>query len=270
MVVGFMIALVAGLGLWKASDWWSSVNTAKQNIRESSDKARADVQVAVKGATATIEASASEAEKQSESFSGFATKTKDGLSRQSNSLGKDVASTRAQLAGAEKLQEQMNGMQRELQKANDTIRDQQRVISSSGEFVKKIFSSHITEFFSMGNDPSTKFATVPIPKSANSLVYLLLKTSPIKETLQLQYRVFAQQADTFASIHNLVVFNWGEPIANLNNQRLSISYFPDKTDTVVIHSLRIESGRHYADDVPKPLGNPDSDPGFKGNTSGLR
>lgn len=48
-IVGIVVALVAGLGLWKASDWWSSVNAAKQNIKESSDKARADVQGAVKG-----------------------------------------------------------------------------------------------------------------------------------------------------------------------------------------------------------------------------
>lgn len=160
----------------------------------------------------------------------------------------------------------MNGMKVELQKATDTIRDQQKVISSSEEFVKKIFSSHITDFFVVGHEPSTRLATIPPVKGGNkSLVFFLLRNSPVKETLQIQYRVFAQPVNSFVSIHNLVLFNWGESLENLKDQQLSASYFPDKTDPVVIHSLRVEKGRVYADDEPMPLTNKDSDPDFKGN-----
>jgi hypothetical protein len=264
-IVLIIIGFVAALGIWKASDWWSSVNAAKKAVTESSNKARDDVQNAVKVATGKINTSASQASQQSQLFSAYAANAEADLSKQSNGLKRDVDNTRQQIASASALQPQMTEMQKELKTATDQMREQQRAISSSEEFVKKVFSSHRIDLYTVGHEPPTKLVTLPPTASnKNSIVAFLLSNSPIRETLQLQYRVFAQPPDSFTTIHNIVIFSWGEPLANLNDQQLSASYFPDKSDTEIIKALRVENGRIFADGEPLPLFN-QADPGFKGN-----
>ena len=94
---------------------------------------------------------------------------------------------------------------------------------------------------------------------------LLLSQTPIKETVQLQYHVFAQQPNTyFVLAHNLMMFFWGEPVTNLETKQISVSYFADLGDKELIRSLSEHDGRWFADDQPLPkFGEPDPD--FKGN-----
>jgi hypothetical protein len=202
---------------------------------------------------------------QSQAFTTFASNAKIDLSKQSTGLKRDVDNARQQIAGASTLQPQMAAMRKELKTATNEMRDQQQVISSSEEFVKRVFSSHKTDYFTVGHEPPTKLVTIaPPPNSKRSIVAFLLSSSPIRETLQLQYKVFAQPPDSYLTIHNLVIFSWGDPLSSLNDQELSASYFPDKSDTDLIHSLRVENGRIFADDEPLPLVN-QPDPDFKGS-----
>jgi hypothetical protein len=93
----------------------------------------------------------------------------------------------------------------------------------------------------------------------------LLSQTPIKETLQLQYHVFAQQPNTSQMLaHNLMMFYWGEPATNLTGKQVSVSYFADVGDKEIIHALTQHDGRWFADDQPLPKFN-QPDPDFKGN-----
>ena len=66
------------------------------------------------------------------------------------------------------------------------------------------------------------------------------------------------------AIHNLVIFNWGDPADNLKAHQLSASYFPDDSDKDVIKALSEREGRVYADGEPLfRLG--ETDAGFTGN-----
>ena len=265
IVVGFVTAIAAGLGIWKASDWWSSVNAAKKVVTESSNKARDDVQKSVKDATDKINTSASQASEQSKSFSTYATHAEADLSKQSTGLKRDVDNTRKQIASASTLQPQMTEMQKELKISTDQMREQQKVFSSSEEFVKQVFSSHTFDIYNVGREPATRLVTVPAaPPNNNSIVAFLLSNSPVPQTLQLQYRVYAQPPNSFFTIHNIVIFFWGEPLSNLKDQQLSASYFPDKSDTEIIKVLKVENGRIFADGEPLPMFN-QPDPTFKGN-----
>jgi hypothetical protein len=96
------------------------------------------------------------------------------------------------------------------------------------------------------------------------VVYLLLQSAPIPETIELKYGVFAQQQNTQFNVKNLVVFFWGESPDNLKSQQISVSYFPDKSDKDIIRSLSERDGRVLADDQPLPKFN-QPDPDFKGN-----
>ncbi len=84
IVVGSVLAIATGLGIWKVSDWWSSVNAAKHIVTESSNKARDDVQGAVNQATDKINTSASQASDQSQAFTTYASNAKADLSKQIN------------------------------------------------------------------------------------------------------------------------------------------------------------------------------------------
>ncbi len=241
------------------------MNAAKKSLSDDSAVARKDMAESARKASKAISDSAAESSRQSKSFTELAAKAKIDLSNQSGKLKQEVDGTRQQLADAGKLQPQMNAMQNQLKDAIDRIRDQQKTISSSEEFVKQVFSSHTTDSFVVGQQPTNRVVTRPPAAGGNrAIVVFLLSNTPISQTLQLQYRVFAQPAGSFFNIHNMVVFFWGEPLGNLNNQQLSASYFPDKTDTTIIHSLTEDKGRIYADGVPLPyLNEPDAD--FKDN-----
>jgi hypothetical protein len=98
-----------------------------------------------------------------------------------------------------------------------------------------------------------------------TIVWLLLDKSPIQGTIQLQYYVSVQPPNTyFVVAHNLIVFFWGDPLENLKQKPLSVSYFPANSDSELIHSLSEHDGRVWADDQPLPkVGQ--VDPDFKGN-----
>jgi hypothetical protein len=177
----------------------------------------------------------------------------------------DLEHSRKQLQQAQSLQPQMNDIRQQLEQALAQIRNQQTIISSSEEFVKNVLGSHRTDLFSVGHELKTRLVTMEPPKAGDRAVVLfLLSNPPIKETLQLQYRVFAQPPNSFVTLHNLVVFFWGEPLSNLLNQQLSASYFPDKSDKELSGSLGERDGRVYADNEPLPYFNK-PDPEFKGN-----
>jgi putative transposase len=100
---------------------------------------------------------------------------------------------------------------------------------------------------------STLLKTVGPPKDRNrSVIFMLLSASPVRETLQLQYRVFAQPPNSFITVHNLVVFFRGDPLGNLTDQQLSASYFPDDSDKDLIKTLSERDGRIFADGEPLP------------------
>lgn len=257
--LGLVLAVVAGLGVWKASDWWSSVNAAKQAVIETSSKAQNQISLAAAG----TEKTAKELSSNLERATGVATKN---MAQQAVTLQRQVSQSRSQMEAASKLGPEMAAMQQQLAQATTDIRAQQKALSSSEDFVKGVFSSHITDFFSLEDPPvGPRYATIAPPKGGNrSIVLLLLSSAPIAQTLQLQYRVFSQPANSYSSVHNLVIFAWGEALENLKNQQLSASYFPDKSDKEIIHNLSQRDGRVFADGEPLPKFN-QPDPDFKGN-----
>ena len=106
-----------------------------------------------------------------------------------------------------------------------------------------------------------KQATHP---GSNTTVLMLLSSSPIANTLQLQQRVAVQPAGSYLTIHNLIIFFWGDAPSVLESPPLSASYFPATSDKEIIQSLSLREGRVFADDQPLPkFGQPDPD--FKGN-----
>lgn len=167
----------------------------------------------------------------------------------------------------------MTAMQKQLAQATSDIQAQQKVIASSEDFVKSVFGSHVTQFVfikltsaSHTIDPRGRYAVISPSTKENKLttVLLILDTTPIQGTLQLQQQVAVQPPGSYFNFQNLVVFLWGDPPSALEQKPLIVSYFPDKSDKDLIHGLSEHDGRIFADDQPLPKFN-EPDPDFKGN-----
>ena len=277
-IAAVLLALV-GVGVfWKVSDWWKSVNNAKQSVIStaattrneiglSSSHSLREITTASESARKASENAAADASRESHELQKSALQTKAELSREAASVRSEVEKSRSQLQAASKLQPEMVAMQQQLAQATTAIQAQQKVISSSEEFVKSVFSSHVVQVFNVGQPPKDRYAVIPptTKENKNTVVLMLLNATPIQGTLQIQYHIYAQPPDAYFNIHpTLSSSSWGDPADNLRQKSLSVSYFPDKADKEIIRSLSEHDGRVFADDQPLPkFGEPD--PSFRGN-----
>jgi hypothetical protein len=277
IAVGLLV-LVGGGVIWRASDFWASADKAKQSVTDtakkssdeiarSSAQSKQEISSALEAGKAAITTAASDASRQSQVLKDATIQAQSEITRQKAALQSDVENSRHQLQAAGKIQPEMEDMRKQLAKATSDMQAQQKVISSSEEFVKQVFSSHAVEMFNIGRSPKDRYAIITPPsKEANSttVVMLLLSAAPIQGTLQLQYHIYLQPPGSYFNIHNLVLFFWSDAAEKLQQNAISVSYFPDKSDKEVIHALSEHDGRMFADDQPLPKFG-QADPDFKGN-----
>lgn len=276
--IASLLAIFLGAGIfWRASDLWSSVNQAKQGvqktalstqqqIKQSSQASVQAINAAATNATNASDKASSEIHKQTNEAVRQTSYLKSDLNQEAASVRTEVVNARTELKAANELRPQMTAMQGQLTDAISKVQEQQKVISSSEEFVKKVFSSHMTRFFNLTEMVSSTYVIIP-PKEkdkGNTIVYLLLPEEPIEETIQLQYRVAVQPRNSYLHIKNVVIFFWGDSSDALKQQPLEVSYFPDTSDKDIAHTLSYHDGRVFADDEPLPKFN-EADPDFKGN-----
>jgi hypothetical protein len=266
IVVGLLVLTGAGV-FWKASDFWSSVDKAKQTVVVTANQSSGDIHQFATQAQRDIANASAAAVQQTQALKNSIDKAHAEVTNESGALRDQVRDTQQRLQSANRLEPEIDTLRQQLSQARTEIQQQQKVISSSQDFVKSVFSSHRVEFFNIGQPPTNRYAVVPpaTKGNPNTIVWLLLQDSPIEGTLQLQYFISVQPPNSYLRMfHNLVVFFWGDPPDNLKQKSLSVSYFPDTNDTDTIHALSEHDGRVWADDQPLPkVGEPDPD--FKGN-----
>jgi len=246
-IVAVVGVLLAALGIYKWADLSSAIQAAKQNVSQTADGARQSIAQTSLNTTQAGQAVIQEARS-----------AQLQVAKQSGQLKTEIEGVQRQLESAGKIQGQM-GMMR------DELARQQKVLSSSEEFARSVFSSHRVDYFRQDQTPADRYRVLTRRTGAGATVYLLLSRAPIKETLQLQYHIYAQPINSYGSIHNLVIFSWGDTAPpNLKDFQISASYFPDASDNEVIKGLSEADGRVYADGEPLIRAS-EPDPGFTGN-----
>jgi hypothetical protein len=268
LIIGTAVGLLvlAGAGVfWKASDFWTSVGKAKQSVTDTAKQSRDEIASYSTDAQTEFNRFSRDAADQSQSIKDTTQKTRTDISKEGAAVRGDVDSTRQSLQAASKIEPEVEVMRQQLAKATSDIQGQQKVISSSQDFIKSVFASHAVDLFQVGQPPQTRYAVIPPLQGGNTVVLLLLQKTPIDGTLQLQYNIFSQPPNSYFHLfHNVIVFFWGDPPDNLKQKPLSVSYFPDTDDKDLIQSLSVHDGRAWADDQPLPKFN-QPDPDFKGN-----
>ncbi len=261
-----MLTLAGFLG-WKEFNLAKTAQKATQSIEGTAASALGEIQASSKQAINANRTSVSNASKLSADLTKTTSQTKVQLRNEASAVRIQVERSKSELDAAAKLQPEFESLRSQLGQATNALAEQQKVISSSEDFVKKVFSTHATYIFSFKEFVQPNAIVFPAPqgvKGSNTLVLMLVPDTPIDGTLQLQYKIFLQPQLSYWHIHNLILLLWGDPAENLKTDMLSVSYFPDKSDKETIKALTMRDGRAYADDQPLPkFGQPD--PYWKGN-----
>src|ERR1017187_8581191 len=167
-IAATLLVLAGGGVIWKASDFWSGVDKAKQSVTDSaktssaeiaqaSSQSKQDIANALEAGKKAIQIASSEAVEQSQALKKTTLQTQADISRQTASFQNALEGSRTQLQAASKIGPEMEGMRKQLAQATNDIEVQRKVLSSSEDFAKSVFSSHAVEFFHIGQPPNDRY-----------------------------------------------------------------------------------------------------------------
>lgn len=275
-----VIGIVGAVGFYKFHDLTTAIEQGKTSVNSDVVSAEANIQSKSGEALAGIQlarAGASEsAKKLSYDLEKTASVTRSSIETDSRTIKKAAQVTRSELSSAKQLQPQIQELRSQLDTTTSELEKQRKLLSSSEDLAKEILSSRIVNAKAF-TDPkgisapvvsatlaSVNYAVVPPPGGkGNTLVYILLPSTPISNTLDLQYRISMQPRDSYFTIHNLLIFFWGDSVESLKQYPLIATYFPDRADKQLIKALSVVDGKVLADDKPAWPQFSDTPPGVK-------
>jgi len=216
----------------------AEAETATRKSQEAEAKSEAAIK-AIDQATSKMNSELTSVQKLSTRLSGMESKTAD------------------QVANANKhVETRVTELDTKVESANKTIADQQAKLLNTNELVTAMFSKSEVEIFQTAQGNTATFATTPLvlpklpagavpPKSPpQAVVYMLLKSAPIYQTVQINFRIYIQPKSSYIVTGNLLTFFWGESIENLKQWPLEVSYVPDPTYHGPIYkTMTLKDGR---------------------------
>jgi len=261
---GFVVLVLTGLSVFvgiKSYSFSLAAGAANDSVKQVAISANNEIQKSAVAVTEAGKNTTSTAEKAKLDIQKVAEK----LSSDTASFKKDIAASRGQLAEAARLAPEIHEIQGQLNKATQAIQEQQKTLSSTEDFTRKVFSAHTNALFALDQPTNPNVIVVPpAGGKGNAHVYMLLPSSPVPGTVQLQWNIFVQLPNTYLVFQNLVMFAWGESVDALKTKPISVSYFADSKDKDIIKTLSLRDGRVFADDQPMPKFG-EVDPDFRGN-----
>jgi DNA repair exonuclease SbcCD ATPase subunit len=202
---GLLLLLLAVSGIEKYRDFVGMVETAQNQVKQRLDQVKGDIdqaQVKATSAKANVEEALKTTDTVTAQVKALSSRTSE-LEKQTS--GQMQASTRRIEAEVKELHQQM-------EVASKDLADQQKKLASTDELVKALFSKGTTEWFqTTANAPNVVIA--PLTKGA--LVFMLLKSVPIYQTIEVKWRVFSQPHGSYWLTNNVLIFNWGDPADSL-------------------------------------------------------
>jgi hypothetical protein len=259
-----VVTLLGWLG-WREFNLSKAAANAQQQIKGTANKARGDIsQASAKSISdvqqesgKAIEAnhiSSANAAKLTQDLNNTASQTKGELKSEASDVRAEVSKSKLELQEVHKLQPEFDTMRSQLTKAASDLAAQQKVISSSEDFVKHVFSSHVTYIFTFPTlvQPNHSVALPLQQGGKNSVILMLLPNTPINGTLQLQWGIFVEPLTAYFSFHNLMVFFFPDKPTYLADTPLLVSLFPDTGDKKLFKTLEMKDGIAYIDGQPLP------------------
>jgi hypothetical protein len=248
VLVGLSVA-----GIQKYSDFKTMVGSIEQQVKPKIEQAKSDAEQAQKTAIEakseaevskkTIEGATAEAKRQLGSATDLAKNVK-GLSDRVSGLEQQTSN---QIKGSgQRVDSRMIELDQKIDAATKDIAVQQKKLASTDELVKTLFSKGTTEFFpTTANGPNVVLA----PHARGAMVFMLLKSAPIYQTIELKWHVFSQPHGSYGLLNNVLIFSWGDPADNLKQHPLEVTYVPDPTSKdPAFKGLSVKDSAVFADD----------------------
>jgi len=258
-----VLALILGFfGVTTYRDFRRTIGDAQNTIQPMLARAKDDAGRAQQGADEanresgaaiqTIETERKKIEREVKLASDTSSQVQS-LSREVSELQKRTTTgiTKANL----QIETDLNDLKKKVGAATDDIAEQQRKLASTDELVKTLFSKGITEYFQTSSPTPS---IVIVPRQNGATVFMLLRSAPIYQTIELKFYISSQPRASYSPINNVLYFNWGDPPDNLKGHPLEVTYVPDPTSKVSpFKTLYIKNGAVFADetklmDVPPP------------------
>jgi len=209
---------------------------AKAKAQEAERKAGVATK-AIDDATTKMSAQLASAQKLFDNVSGLEKKTAD------------------QITGANKhIDTRLTDLDKSVETANKLIVEQQSKLVSTNELVTAMFSKGQVETFGTVANTST-IVVYALPsqqqqQQRGALVFMLLKSAPIYQTVQINARIYVQPKSSYQLVGNVLRFIWADPAEALKQYTLEVSYVPDPTYHGVVYSKLSVKGDHvYADET---------------------
>jgi hypothetical protein len=153
----------------------------------------------------------------------------------------------AQIAKASKhVEDRVTELDKRVEGGSNAITEQQAKLTSTNELVTAMFSKGLTDWFST-TEPTSKSVVSSVGQKG-ATVYMLLKSAPIFQTVQIQFHVYTQPKGSYGFKGNLLVFRWGDAAEGLKQHPLQVSYVPDPTYHGPLYSaLSVKDGKVFGD-----------------------
>lgn len=162
-----LIPVVAVVGLlgwlgWREFNLSKAADNAQHQIEITASNARTEISRASTQSVGEVQKESGKAisanrnseqtaAKLSNELKNTASKTKSELNREATDVRNEVAKSKAELKSVAELQPEIDLMRVQLGKATTDLVAQQKVLSNSEDFVKQVFSTHVTYLFSFKN-----------------------------------------------------------------------------------------------------------------------
>ena len=259
---GFFVALPVAIlliglsiaGIEKYSDFKNMIGGIEQQVKPKIDQAKSDAEQAQKTASEakreaedskkTIEGATAEAKRQLGSAIELAKNVKALSDRVS---GLEQQTSNQMKGSSQRIDSRVAELDQKIDAATKDIAEQQKKLASTDELVKTLFSKGTTEYFQTKVNAANA-VIVPLPNGA--MVFMLLKSPPIYQTLELKWRVASQPRNSYTVRNNVVTFFWGESAEGLRQYPVEVTYVPDPTSKAApFKTLSVKDNGVFADET---------------------
>jgi hypothetical protein len=253
-----LLAILAVTGIEKYRDFATLVENGKTDVKQRIEQAKTEIGKA-QSAASDAKSKADEAQHTTDTVTAEVNKELGAakeITRNVQTLNARVSELEKQSASqmrasTEKVESQVKELRLQMDTASKEITEQSKKISSTDEIVKALFSKGTSEYFDMkANSATVVISPYKFSDKSGAFVFMLLKSPPIYQTLELKWKYSSEPRNSYGVIkNNVVFFNWAEPVETLRSSQMEVYYVPDPTSkNQNFKSLSVREGKLYADD----------------------